>query len=289
MTKLVMRLFGGFHVELHGEAVHGFESDKGRALLAYLAVGSDRPHRRESVASLLWPDRPDDVARKNLRQALFRLRQVLCDYEPPHFLFVTPTDVQFNSASDYALDVAELEAFVRSPARHGVLLPEAFCADFLAGLSVPDSETFQAWVLDRQEHYHRLTLDILDKQAAHFEETGDYEKAVAAARLQLRIEPWLEEAHRCCMRNLALAGRRDEALHQYEMCCRALEAELGADPAAAHEGAPRGDTGRQAHSGGAGASNGRAWTDPGSHAVPGLHRTPRFATAGAHPPRRPRG
>ena len=70
MTKLVMRLFGGFHVELHGETVHGFESDKGRALLAYLVVGSDRPHRRESVASLLWPDRPDVVARKNLRQAV---------------------------------------------------------------------------------------------------------------------------------------------------------------------------------------------------------------------------
>ena len=30
--------------------------------------------------------------------------------------------------------------------------------------------------------------------------------AVAAARLQLRVEPWLEEAHQRCMRNLALAG-----------------------------------------------------------------------------------
>ena len=86
MTKLVMRLFGGFHVELDGEAVHGFESDKGRALLAYLVVESDRPHRRETVASLLWPDRPDVVARNNLRQALFRLRQVLCDSaRPPAF------------------------------------------------------------------------------------------------------------------------------------------------------------------------------------------------------------
>ena len=32
------------------------------------------------------------------------------------------------------------------------------------------------------------------------------------------------------MRALALAGRRDEALHQYEACCRSLEAELGVEP-----------------------------------------------------------
>ena len=104
------------------------------------------------------------------------------------------------------------------------------CADFLAGFALPDSETFQAWVLDKQEHYHRLTLEILDDQAAYFEESREYGKAVAAARLQLQMEPWLEEAHRRCMRDLAFGGRRDEALHQYEACCRTLEAELGAEP-----------------------------------------------------------
>ena len=148
---------------------------------------------------------------------------------------MTPTDVQFNTASDTTLDVADLEAWARhdgahARARHEQLLPEALCADFLAGFALPDSETFQAWVLDKQEHYHRLTLDILGEQAAHFEELGDYGKAVAAARLQLRMEPWLEEAHQRCMRALALAGRRDEALHQYEACCRSLEVELGVEP-----------------------------------------------------------
>jgi DNA-binding SARP family transcriptional activator len=231
MAKLVVRLLGGFHVELDGKAVYKFESDKCRALLAYLIVEAGRPHRRETLSGLLWPDRPDTMARANLRQALSALRRALTvtvapKDAAPDFLFVTPTDVQFNTASDYALDVADLEEFGRqSGVRHDVapagarreqLLPEALCADFLAGFALPDSETFQAWVLDRQEHYHRLTLDILDEQAAYFEGTGDYGKAVAAARLQLRMEPWLEEAHRRCMRDLTLGGRRDEALHQYE-------------------------------------------------------------------------
>ena len=258
MTRLVVRLLGGFRVEVDGEAVYGFETDKARALFAYLIVEADRPHRRETLASLLWPERPDTIARANLRQALVRVRRALGDYvspsdgahaipppnhggtgRSPPFLFVTLTDVQFNAASDYSLDVAELEAFARplagGPGRRLQLLPEALCADFLAGFAVPDSETFQAWVLNKQEYYHRLALDILEDQNAAFEAAGDFEHAVAAARLQLRMEPWLEEAHRRCMRGLALAGRRDEALHQYELCRLALDAELGAEPAPSTE------------------------------------------------------
>lgn len=241
MAKLVIRLLGGFRVELDGEVVYGFESDKGRALLAYLVVESERPHRRETLASLLWPDRPDAVARTNLRQALSRVRRALreADREGPPFLFVTPQDVQFNTATEYTLDVAALESFARSPrgaaGHRRELLPRAYCADFLAGFSVPNSETFEAWVLSKQEYYHQLALEILEEQNAYFEGIGDYKQAVEAARLQLQLEPWLEEAHRRCMRGLALAGRQDEALRQYEACRQALDAEVGLEPAASTE------------------------------------------------------
>jgi DNA-binding SARP family transcriptional activator len=238
MPQLAVRLLGGFTVELDGEVVYAFKTDKARALLAYLVVESAHPHRRETLAALLWPDRPDAAARANLRQALSYVRQALSTVsqppgsqprgQAPPFLLVTATDVQFNTASDYALDVAELEALAAAPQRQ--LLPEPFCADFLAGMSVSDSEAFQAWVLDRQEYYHRLSMEILNEQLEAFERSGDYEQAAAAARRQLRLEPWLEEAHVACMRALALAGRRDEALHQYEACCRSLQAELGVEP-----------------------------------------------------------
>src|SRR5512136_623129 len=115
MTRLVVRLLGAFRVELDGEAVYGFRTDKARALLAYLVVEADRPHRRETLAGLLWPDCPDTVARANLRQALWWVRQALLDHESPLFLLVTTTDVQFNTASDYTLDVAELKAFASAP------------------------------------------------------------------------------------------------------------------------------------------------------------------------------
>ena len=70
MAHLALHLLGPFQVLLDGQPVSGFESAKVRALLAYLAVEADRPHRRETLAGLLWPHRPDRVARGNLRRAL---------------------------------------------------------------------------------------------------------------------------------------------------------------------------------------------------------------------------
>ena len=53
MPRLSMQFLGGYQVRLDGEPVTGLRYDKARALLAYLVVESDRPHRREALAGLL--------------------------------------------------------------------------------------------------------------------------------------------------------------------------------------------------------------------------------------------
>ena len=77
MSHLAIYLFGGFRVDLDGHPLTAFGTDKNRALLAYLALESGHPHRREALAALLWPDHRDAVARNSLRQALYQLRQIL--------------------------------------------------------------------------------------------------------------------------------------------------------------------------------------------------------------------
>ena len=48
-----------------------------RALLVYLAVEADHPHRRQSLAGLLWPESDQDRARHALVQTLYALRRDL--------------------------------------------------------------------------------------------------------------------------------------------------------------------------------------------------------------------
>jgi WD40 repeat protein/DNA-binding SARP family transcriptional activator len=232
MARLALSLLGPFQAILDGEPATGFESNKVRALLAFLAVEADRPHPRETLAGLLWPDYPDRSALTNLRSALANLRQAIGDRraEPP-FLLITRDTIQFNIASDYSLDLTGLQNLPGQNVDQLEQTVAAYQGCFLEGFSLGDSALFEEWALRKREQINRQVLDALQHLAAHYEECGDYTRAIAYARRRLELEAWDEDAHRQLMRLLAFSGQRSLALAQYEACSRLLQLELGVEPA----------------------------------------------------------
>jgi DNA-binding SARP family transcriptional activator len=245
MPRLTIALLGPQEVTQDGRPVTDFAYDKVRALLAYLVMDADRPHHRDSLAELLWPDQAEGVARKNLRGALATLRQALGDAtaQPP-FLLTTQSTIGFNRASDHILDVATFTSQLSACATHrhpvGNLCPDCvtqleqavarYRGDFLAQLVVRDSVAFDEWTLRWRERLHRHALDTLGQLSAYYERRGAYESASEHAWRQLELESWCEEAHCCLMRVFARTGQRSAALAQYERCRRVLAEELGVDP-----------------------------------------------------------
>src|SRR5512143_3797001 len=119
MAHLILGVLGSLQVTLTDGSTAKFPSDKTRALLAYLAVEADRPHRRDALIGLLWPDDPEETARHNLRQALFSLRQTIgAPAAQPPYLHITRDEIQFNAASDFTLDVASFNAHLAATASH---------------------------------------------------------------------------------------------------------------------------------------------------------------------------
>jgi DNA-binding SARP family transcriptional activator len=233
MAHLSLSLLGPLQITLDGQPVTGFKSNKVRALLTYLAVEAHQPHHREVLAGLLWPDWPDRDALSNLRYALSNLRQVIGDHtaQPP-FLHIARDTLQFNTASDFSLDIAVL-----ADSREGLGglsdLEKAvsLCrGSFLEGFSLPDAAPFEEWALLTRERLARQMSSALLRLSAGYEERGEYQKAQACARRQLELDPWDEVAHRQLMRTLALCGQRSAALAQYETCRRLLAEELGVEP-----------------------------------------------------------
>jgi len=246
MARLVICSFGSFRVMLDNVPLNAFESDKVRALLVYLAVEAGQAQRREHLAALLWPEQPEERARRSLSQALYNLRSVL--QEPgagtSPFLLVTPDTIQFDPTSDYWLDIAEFSRLVEACERHAHPTLEAcqFCQEcfkqamslyreeFLADLTIRDSATFDEWALVWRERTRLLASRALASLAGCYEQQGHLQEALLAARRLAELEPYDDGASQQLMRLLAACGKHSEALAHYEKFRLRLQAELEIAP-----------------------------------------------------------
>src|SRR5258707_2700275 len=161
MPHLSLSLLGPLQVTLDGQQATGFDYDKIRALLVYLVSEADRPHRRETIGELLWPDQGEHIARNNLRQALARLRKVIDDHAAaPPFLLISRESLQFNRDSSYTLDVTTFTDLLLDCQKHlhdditacTICIErlqkaaELYRGQFLDQFSLWDSEEFKNWL-----------------------------------------------------------------------------------------------------------------------------------------------
>jgi adenylate cyclase len=185
------------------------------AVLVYLAV--ERDATRETVASLLWPERDDERARHALSQKLYELRQILGE----DWLQSQADRMRVGPA--LAVDAREFEAAVQRGALEEAL--SAYNGDFLAGFYLPESKSFESWVDSHRARLARLhrkaRRNLIDQCVA----TGDSERAIAHARRWVELEPLEDEAQHRLIELLASLGKRAEAIRQYESYERALHSE----------------------------------------------------------------
>ncbi len=233
MAHLSLTFLGSFQATLGGRPLTAFRSARVQGLLIYLALTNQQPQAREVLAALFWPDEPEAVAKQNLRQSLYQLRQVLCDADAQDpYLLVTRSTVQFNAAGDHSLDVTAFLAYLENDQLEPAVT--LFRGELLPGFTC-DSLPFEEWLRTERERLHRLALDALFELTTHSLVRADYQTAQSLARQQLALEPWREEAHRQLMQALALVSERSAALAQYETCRAVLAEELGLEPSAETE------------------------------------------------------
>jgi WD40 repeat protein/predicted ATPase/DNA-binding SARP family transcriptional activator len=239
--RLELRLFGQFEASW-GEQPIVLASGAARALLAYLALEPARPHRRELLAALFWPDQPQAAAYANLRQVLARIRKALPEApDAAAFLEITPQTLRFRRdvATIDAVRFGELLAACAVHA-HPSLAECSVCADRMAeavslyraelleGLFL--AQPFDEWLVLKREQLHQQALDALGNLAQHHLGARRFARAGDAARRQIALSPWHEPAHRQLMRALAGGGERAAALVAFERCRQILRDELGVEP-----------------------------------------------------------
>ncbi len=238
MSHLALFLLGRPRIECDGVSVE-INRRKAIALLAYLAVAGES-HRRDVLATLLWPAHDQAGARAALGTTLWALNSAL----GKGWIDADRETVSLNRNAGFWLDVHHFRRLLAECRTHSHT-PETMCGaclaalnkaiqlyrgDFLAGFTLRDSTNFDDWQLFQTESLRCELVNALEKLVCCHSTQGEFDKAIGFARRWLALDPLHELAHQHLIRLYAWSGQRAAALSQYRECVRILEADLGASP-----------------------------------------------------------
>ena len=231
MTRIEIRLFGQIAIQRDGEPLSGLSS-KATELLCYLLLQRERGHTREALAGLFWPDAPDPLAKKYLRQALWRLQSKLASRD---LLIMRAGWLRINPEAGLWLDVAEFEhAYDFHRDLPGQVLTDQQAQALETAVVLYRGDLIESWYQDwcayERDRLQLIYLAMLEQLMCHCEGRRYYARGVAYGQRILRYDPARECAHRILMRLHYQVGDRPAALRQYERCAAAMAKQFNVYP-----------------------------------------------------------
>jgi DNA-binding SARP family transcriptional activator len=240
----------------HDGQLLAFPSRKALALLLYLAVEEGK-HSRKTLSELFWPESDAAHARSALRTTVLELRDVLAEETSPAdkiranripHLRIDRDTLSLDLTSGVSLDLHTLQAawvLARDTARMTATLPEetrhAHLAqlqeatrlsrgEFLDGFSLHNARGFDDWTLFQREYWHLRMYLVFDRLSSEYENTGEFEQAIAVIIRWLAFTFLNEEASQRLMSLHFATGNRVAALQAYEALRALLASEIHAEP-----------------------------------------------------------
>ncbi len=222
--KIQIALLGPPQVSYKGQQIQ----IKRRILrkLLYFLASQSQPVNREEVCDMFWPEEDEAGGRKNLRESISLLRAVL----PIENTIVTQNDLLMLDPEKVSVDVLIFERISEKLRKKTDLvvngrLPEKTyteirdtlrswrTSEFLDGIQLIDSLTFQYWVLQKRETLYYWRQMMMEWMANHYIATGNLNEALywlSTAVLKDRQNTELNYLTLKCLKDL---GYRSAAIH----------------------------------------------------------------------------
>lgn len=238
--SLRVRFFGHFEMLCDGEPVPLGRNGKALTILKHLLANRARPVSQDHLMGWLWPESNLKKARWSLNSAVHGLRKLLadCPSSPSGASYVLLEEGYYRLGPDVrvATDVEEFDGQYERGRRFesGGRLEEA-TAEYERAVEVYRGDylledLYEDWTMVERERLANAYVDVLDRIAANYMETGRLRESIGACYRALEKDRCHEDSHRLLMGCYARMGQRDRALRQYRLCERVLDQEYGTSP-----------------------------------------------------------
>lgn len=236
---LTVSLLGTSRVASSSEYIWSELGSAGRRLAGFLFTFPDRPHRRERLIDLFWPELDAERGRRAMNSAIWRLRKLLAssaEYEEGRSLRTVGPETILERTTWLDIDTWALLQAAHTTLNNGSEehLEAHRIRELLAVLYRYEGPFLEGhddeWILEERERLHSLFIQLAMIIVRHLGRRACYYDAIQLARHALRFDPYREELVRHLLILLALDERRMDAIRYYDHWIGLIRRELGISP-----------------------------------------------------------
>ncbi|MGX7059491.1 AAA family ATPase [Vagococcus humatus] len=216
-NQVFCQLFGNPQVSLNGEPLI-FSFSKINALIYYLVV--NKTVSRDEAAGLLWPDKTEKNAKKNLRNTIYQANKMLGDdfiSSPNKVLLVLNEELDITS---------DIDCFLKNPREN----LDYYQGEFLKGFFVKESEDYELWTVKMRNFYEKkFVRECFRKVEEDIEmnQVSDVEKNIQKL---ITIDEFDERNYQLLMQFYQDQDRNGKVIETYYSLANLLKVELGINP-----------------------------------------------------------
>ncbi|AOT69938.1 tetratricopeptide repeat protein [Geosporobacter ferrireducens] len=195
-----------------------FPFRKAEALFYYLLI--KKQAQRDELVHLFWGEAEEEVAKKNLRNAVYMIRRAIDDS-----IILSPQRSILQINPSWRID-CDIDIFLNG-GEAGIHL---YQGEFLQGFLVKDAEAFEQWMFQQRDHYKDIYINSLHRMIRICLEEQAYQQAENYCKQLIAAEAFDERAYRVLMKIYGTQGHYNKGMEVYHRLVEVLERELSISP-----------------------------------------------------------
>ncbi|MBA2795316.1 BTAD domain-containing putative transcriptional regulator [Streptococcus porcinus] len=217
MKTLRFTLLGNPSIHLDNQEIF-FAFAKINALLYYLVINETA--NRDEIAGILWEDKDNRTAKKNLRNSIYQVNKILGDnyiISPNRTLLMFNPDLQV---------VSDVHYFLKKPLNNLGL----YKGQFLQNFYLKGNETFDLWLTKMRAHLEQIYIKSCYQQIDILMTQNRIEEIEERLQGLIAIDEFEEKNYQLLMKVYQKHHRYGKVIETYYKLANLLDVELGITP-----------------------------------------------------------
>lgn len=214
MNVISVQLLGNPKV-IFNNSIITFPYKKSEALFYYVCI--NKKLSRQEAINMFWGDNNEETARKNLRDALYKIKTSINE----NIFTSSKTVIEFSK--EY---IVEVDTDIINETNAISL----YNGDFLLNFSVKNCYDFENWKEEKRNQYKEIYITSLHNKVNELVSISDYSSIEKYGNILLKNDSYNEKTYRYLMKIYALSEDYNKAIKLYNELTTILKNDLGVEP-----------------------------------------------------------